>query len=176
MKLNLSIYDPKKKKISIKEAIELKIGIKNLDDRWNDKREFEIPERLILELIENVLDKVVDMNRFKYHEGEKSSSLKREITLNEANSILASARAWRKIHIIIADQGYQTSRFTRLDLFEQLLNIPKMKTIMGQRIHEITMKSAIPKIPEETKTQVAPPTEKPKISSSLFMEFINKIK
>jgi len=176
MKLNLSIYDPKKKKITIKEAIELKIDVKNIDDRWNDKREFEVPERLILELIENVLDKVVDMNRFKYNEGEKASSLKREITLNEANSILQSARAWKKIHVMISDQGYQTSRFTRLDLFEQLLNIPKMKAIMGQRIHEITMKSAIPKIPEETKSQIAPPNKETKISSSLFMEFINKSK
>ena len=76
MKLKLRVHDPKKPKLTIKEAIDQKIDIKNLDDRWNCKKEFEIPERLILDLIDDLIDKVVDMNRFNHFEGEKSNSLK----------------------------------------------------------------------------------------------------
>lgn len=176
MKLKLRVHDPKKPKLTIKEAIDQKIDIKNLDDRWNCKKEFEIPERLILDLIDDLIDKVVDMNRFNHFEGEKSNSLKGEISFNEANSLLKAARSWKKIHIMIADSNCDTSRFTRLDLLEQLLNIPEMKKKMDQRIHEINLKSEGAKISEEkSPKEIEPHTTAPRIHQSLFTEFVNKV-
>jgi hypothetical protein len=179
MKLKLKVLDPKQKKLTIKDLMDKKIPIIDHDDRWNLEVEFEIPERLILQLIEELIDKIIDSNQLYYHEAnDKTSSLKRDISSNDANNFIKSARAWRKIHIMISDEGFQTSRFTRLSLFEILLNIPEMKQRMNNKIHDIEISKSQQgkKIPEEKQSQIAPPTQSPKIQQSIFTEFINKIK
>jgi len=178
MKLKLKVLDPKQKKQTIKDLIEKKIPIKDLDDRWNLEIEFEIPERMILQLIEELIDKIVDSNQLYYHKaGDKTSSLKRDISSNDANNFIKLARAWRKINIIISDEGFQTSRFTRLSLFEILLNIPEMKQRMNNKIHDMEQESLTQgkKIPQEKITSEPLPTTSPKIQESIFPEFTKEI-
>lgn len=178
MKLKLKVLDPKQKKLTIKDLMDKKIPIRDLDDRWNLEVEFEIPERMILQLVEEIIDKIMDSNQLYYYEAnDKTSSLKRDISSNDANSLIKSARAWRKIHIIISDEGFQTSRFTRLSMFEILLNIPEMKQRMNNKLHDMEISKSQPgkKIPEEKQTQLAPPTTAPKIQQSIFTEFTKKI-
>lgn len=178
MKLKLKVLDPKQKKMTIKDLIEKKIPIKDLDDRWNLEVEFEIPERMILQLIEEMIDKIMDSNQLYYHEAnDKTSSLKRDISSNDANNFIKLARSWRKIHTMISDEGFQTSRFTRLSLFEIILNIPEMKRRMDNKLYDIEISKAQPsgkKIPEEKQPQLAPKTA-PKIQESIFTEFTKKI-
>jgi hypothetical protein len=177
MKLKLKVLDPKQKKLTIKDLIEKKIPIRDLDDRWNLEMEFEVPERLILQLVEEIIDKIMDSNQLYYHEAnDKTSSLKRDISANDANNFIKSARAWRKIHIMISDQGFQTSRFTRLSLFEIILNIPEMKKRMENKLHDMEQEKSNQgkKIPEEKQSQLAPTTA-PKIQESIFTEFTKKI-
>lgn len=178
MKLKLKVLDPKQKKLTIKDLMEKKIPIRDLDDRWNLEIEFEIPERMILQLIEELIDKIMDSNQLYYHEAnDKTSSLKRDISSNDANNFIKSTRAWRKIHILISDEGFQTSRFTRLSLFEILLNIPEMKKRMENKIHNMEQEKSNQgkKIQEEKQPQLAPPTTAPKIQESIFTEFTKKI-
>jgi hypothetical protein len=173
MKLKLKVLDPKLPKLTIKELREKKIPIKDLDERWNLEIEFEVPERLILNLVDDLIDKLMDNKEIHHYEGEKSSSLKKQISLNDANNFIKSARAWRKLHVMISDEGFQTSRFTRLSLFEILLNIPEMNKRMNMKIHEMQQDSLkqVKKIPEETpKSELTP-----KINTSIFTEFVNKI-
>lgn len=203
MKLKLKVLDSKLPKLTIKECIEKKIIIKDIDDRWNIEMEFEIPERLILSLIEEIIDKIMDQTElyhyeereeiiadktenvidrivdqtevYHHEEGQKSSSLKRQIHVNEANNMIKSARSWKKIHILISDKGLQTSRFTRISLFDILLNIPEMTKRMNMKVHEIEQASLnqIKKIPKEkSQSELAPIV---KVSETNFMEFTNKI-
>lgn len=137
MKLNLKVFNSRKKKISIEESIKCKIPIKDNDDRWNTEIEFEIPERLILQLIEELIDNIVEKQLY-YGTDNAVKTLLRNMSFDEINNLIRPARAWRKINIIITNEGFQTSRFTRLSLFENLVNITEMKRRVEDKLHDIS--------------------------------------
>lgn len=181
MKLKLKVLNPKKKKLSIKDFIEKKMNIKDRDDRWNSEEEVEVPERLILQLIEELIDKIIDSNKLYYYEkGDNCRSLQRDVSFGEANEFVRETRAWKKLHIIISDLGFQTSRFTRLSLFEILLNIPEMKQRMYNKLKDIENEQAGKKIPEQKEKKITeqtkPITKESIISDTIISEFFKKIK
>ena len=178
MKLKLKVLNSKKKKLTIKDLMEKKIPIKDLDDRWNVENEFEVPERMILQLVDELIDKIIDSNKLYYYEkGDKSSSLNRDITFNEANSFIRETRAWKKLHVMLSDLGFQTSRFTRLSLFEILLNIPEMKKRMENKLLDIENSKIKPIKKEEEKiqSQLKTITKEHKINDTSILEFVKKI-
>lgn len=164
MKLKLRVLDPKQKKLPITEN----------DGRWNCEKEFEIPERLILQLIDEITDELVED---QFYSLDAAKHLRRRKLMNtEIEKVVKSARAWKKIHILISDQGFQTSRFTRISLFEELMNEKKMKDIVKEKVMEMEQEKSAPKIPEEkSPKEIEPHTTAPRIHQSLFTEFVNKV-
>ena len=164
MKLKLRVLDPKAKKLPTIEN----------DDRWNCEKEFEVPERLILKLAEEILEELEE-DQFYVIEAIKYSD-KKSIPFNEIEKLVRPTRTWKKIHVMISDQGFETSRFTRISLFEELIDTKKMKLAIKDRVHDIEKEKAGTKIPEEkSQPQLAPITQAPKIHESIFTEFMNKI-
>ena len=164
MKLKLRVLDPKTKKLPTIEN----------DGRWNCEKEFEIPERFILKLAEEIADQMVDE---QYYSLDRAKRLRREkIMYMEVERIIKSTRTWKKIHTMISDLGFETSRFTRISLFEELINTKRMKELVREKVMELEQGLAGTKIPEEKpKPQIAPPTQSPKISKSILDEFLSKI-
>lgn len=147
MKLKLKVLDSGMKKLTIKDYIEQKIPIKLRDDRWNIEYEFEIPERMILKLVEEVIDQLEDQ-QFYILDG-MNRLRKKELTYNEMDKLIKSTRSWKKIHILISDSDFETSRFTRISLFENLLDNKKMDMEIQEKLMKLEQEAATPKIPEE---------------------------
>ena len=119
--------------MSMGDKIHKNILIKdNNNDRWNKIVEVNIDERLILDLTEHIIDSMVEnkmfvidaINRFRVP----------SIMLNEINNIIKSARAWKSIQSKLTNMKYETSRFTRISLFEELINQKKIKTSVQDAI------------------------------------------
>ena len=173
MKLKLRVLDPKQKSPTIKDSIENKTQITNDDNRWNVEKEFEIPERFILKLVEEMTD-VLSNEQF-YIIDSLNRLRKRSLSYNEIEEIVRPTKAWKKIHVMISDQGYETSRFTRLSLFEKVIDNDTMKLAIRDKIESMEAMKHIPKIPEEKKEQPQPlPQQKNKVSTENVMEFISK--
>jgi len=133
MKLKLKVFDPTIKELSMGDKIRKHILIKdNNSDRWNKEVEININERLILDLTEHIIDSMVEnkmfvidaINRFRVA----------SILLNDIDRIIKSARAWKKIQIKLANMKYETGKFTRISLFEELINQKKIKTSVQDAI------------------------------------------
>ncbi len=135
MKLRLKVLDSGLPKIPISDRLSINL----IDDRWNTEVTFEIPEKLILTLIEDIIDNI-DGDLFDYM-NPKKSPLKNHFNANRINNIMNSTRSWKKIHILISDEGFYTSRFTRISLFNNLLNIPKMVDNINEKIQNIKTSS-----------------------------------
>lgn len=126
MKLKLKVFDPTIKELSFGDKIRNHIMIKdNNNDRWNKEVEININEKLILDLTEHIIDIMAEnkmfvidaINRFRVP----------SIMLSDIDKIIKSARAWKSIQIKLANMNYLTSRFTRISLFEELINQKKIK-------------------------------------------------
>jgi len=165
MKLKLRVFDPKEKRI---QTI-------NNDGRYNTEKEFEIPERMILELVEEIVDKLVDE---QFYILDSINRIRRKkITYGEIEEIVRPCRTWKKIHTIISDEGFLTSRFTRISLFEQLQDIKKMKDNIKDKIHELDQARNIKPIPQKKiHLQLEPTKNISKISDSTLLEFIKDIR
>ena len=133
MKLKLKVLDPTIKEMSIGDKIRNNILIKdNNNDKWNKEVEININEKLILDLTEHIIDSMVEnkmfvidsINRFRVP----------SILLNDIDRIIKSARAWKSIQIKLANMKYQTGKFTRISLFEELINQKKIKTSVQDSI------------------------------------------
>jgi hypothetical protein len=163
MQLKLRVFDPKEKKLQSFEN----------DVRWNIEEEFEIPERMILQLIEEITDKLVES---QFYLIDAMNRVRRQpMTYGEIEEVVRPTRAWKKIHIAISDLGFQTSRFTRISLFEQLLDIKKMKQVVNDKIREIEQNKIIKPIPQETiKEEIEPEKNIQKINPSILTDFIKK--
>jgi len=167
MNLKLRVYDPRVNKPSI-----------NNDGRWNVEIDIEIPERMILQLVEELTDNLAEtqfylidaMNRVR----------KQPITFGEIEEVVRPTRTWRKIHVMISDMGYETSRFTRISLFEELINIKKMKQAIRDKVHELdqskisSLKTEKIQLPTEPKLEPVQ-TISPKISEANLEEFVKKL-
>ena len=166
MNLTLRVFDPKEKKLQSFEN----------DGRWNKEIDIEIPERMILQLVEEITDKLVESQFYLIDAMNRVRN--KPITFGEIEEIVRPTRAWRKIHVMISDLGYQTSRFTRISLFEQLLDIKKMKQAVNEKIREIEQEKIIKPIPQEKiKEEIEPvKTITPTISQANLMEFVKIIK
>ena len=165
MKLKLKVLDPKQKKLPITEG----------DGRWNCEKEFEVPERIILQLAEEIINELED-DQFYIIEAIKHSREK-SIPVNEIEKLVRPTRAWKKIHVMISDQGFETSRFTRISLFEEVNNTKKMKLAITNRVYDIEKEKAGAKIPEEKSSkEIAPATQSHKIQQNIFTEFVNKMR
>jgi hypothetical protein len=126
MKLKLKVFDPTIKELSMGDKIRKHILIKDdNNDRWNKEVEININEKLILDLTEHIIDIMAEnkmfvidaINRFRVP----------SIMLSDIDKIIKSARAWKSIQIKLANMNYLTSRFTRISLFEELINQKKIK-------------------------------------------------
>ena len=98
------------------------------DNRWNVKKEFEIPEEIILKLLDELLDiqqSNLDNLGFKH------------LNINEISRLIKSTKAWKSIHCIIANQKFETSKFTRISLFNNITNVKKINTIIKNKIDTI---------------------------------------
>jgi hypothetical protein len=147
MKLKLKVFDPTIKELSFGDKIRNHIIIKdNNSDRWNREVEININEKLILDLTEHIINTmsenkmfVIDaINRFRVP----------SIMLSDIDKIIKSARAWKSIQIKLANMKYSTSRFTRISLFEELLNQKKIKASVQDSIEaKINSKTITPTIP-----------------------------
>jgi hypothetical protein len=135
MKLKLKVFDSTIKEMSMGNKIRNYIPIKeNNNDRWNKEVEIDINEKLILDLTEYIIDTMVEnkmfitdaINRFRVP----------SLMLNEINNIIKSARAWKSIQIKLENMKYETGRFTRISLFEELINQKKIKTSVQDAIED----------------------------------------
>jgi hypothetical protein len=150
MKLKLKVFDPTIKELSMGDKIRKHILIKdNNSDRWNKEVEININERLILDLTEHIIDSMVEnkmfvidaINRFRVA----------SILLNDIDRIIKSARAWKKIQIKLANMKYETGKFTRISLFEELINQKKIKTSVQDAIEAKINSKIIPPVPVSEK-------------------------
>ena len=135
MKLKLKVFDSTIKEMSMGNKIRNYIPIKeNNNDRWNKEVEIDINEKLILDLTEHIIDTMAEnkmfitdaINRFRVP----------SLMLNEINNIIKSARAWKSIQIKLENMKYETGRFTRISLFEELINQKKIKTSVQDAIED----------------------------------------
>ena len=135
MKLKLKVFDSTIKEMSMGNKIRNYIPIKeNNNDRWNKEVEIDINEKLILDLTEHIIDTLAEnkmfitdaINRFRVP----------SLMLNEINNIIKSARAWKSIQIKLENMKYETGRFTRISLFEELINQKKIKTSVQDAIED----------------------------------------
>jgi len=85
------------------------------NNRWNVKIKIEINEKIILNLIENIIENELLIGK----------DLKK-ISLNEIDHVIKSARAWKTIQAKLMNLKYETSKFTRISLFKQLLSKSKL--------------------------------------------------
>mgnify|MGYP001182244647 CR=1 FL=1 len=168
MKLKLRVFDPKINKPSI-----------NNDGRWNVEIDIEIPERMILQLVEELTDNLAEtqfylidaMNRVR----------KQPITYGEIEEVVRPTRTWRKIRVMLSDMGYESSRFTRISLFEELINIKKMKQAIKDKVHELDQAKSGSFESVKYRPPIQPqlePVQKvsPKISETNLSEFVKEIK
>jgi len=135
MKLKLKVFDPKIHEMSMGDKIRKKILIKdNNNKRWNKEIEININEKSILDLTEHIIDSMVENKMFV------TDSINRfripSIMLNEIDTIVKSARAWKSIHTKLLNLNYETSKFTRISLFEELMNQEKISTSIRDSIEE----------------------------------------
>jgi len=133
MKLKLKVLDPTIKEMSIGDKIRKHILIKdNNNDRWNKEVKININEKLILDLTEHIIDSMAENKMFV------TDAINRlhvpQIMLNEIDKIIKSARAWKSIQIKLANMKYETGKFTRISLFEELINQKKIKTSVQDAI------------------------------------------
>jgi len=143
MKLKLKVFDPTIKEMTMGDKIRKNILIKdNNNDRWNKEVEININERLILDLTEHIIDSMVEnkmfvidaINRFRVP----------SIMLNDIDKIIKSARAWKSIQIKLVNMKYETGKFTRISLFEELINQKKIKTSVQDAIEAKINSNIVP--------------------------------
>mgnify|MGYP001309632399 CR=1 FL=1 len=120
MKLKLKVLDPLLPRLKYPE-----------DDRWNIEIKIEINEKLLLNLIEEITEyfaenKLPDLfDRYNW---------KDHISENNIDKMIKSARSWRRIQNHIQNEKCQTSRLTRISLFQQLMNIPNIRERISDRV------------------------------------------
>lgn len=162
MKLKLRVFDPKQTKRQLIEN----------DGRWNIETEFEIPERIILKLIEELTN---TLSNDQFYVLDNLNRLRRKsITYGEIEEIVRPTRTWKKIHILISDKGFQTSRFTRISLFENIINKDIMRNAIRERIEEIEASKKPLKSLENTSQDKILPNKKNNITTKSVIEFIEK--
>lgn len=137
MIFKLKVYDPKFQKQSNSNKIHNHIPIEmSPQDSWNREIDININEKLLLDLIEHITDIMIDSNNeildyFNHHK------IINNISTNDIDKIIKSARAWKSIYSKITNMKLETSKFTRISLFEELLNQKKIEekiqNILGER-------------------------------------------
>ncbi len=130
MKLKLKVFDPTIKEMTMGDKIHKNILIKNNNnDRWNKEIEININEKLILYLIEHIIDSMVENKMF---------------VIDAIDKIIKSARAWKSIQIKLVNMKYETGKFTRISLFEELINQKKIKTSVQDAIEAKINSNIVP--------------------------------
>jgi len=159
MKLKLKVLDPTIKEMSIGDKIRKHILIKdNNNDRWNKEVKININEKLILDLTEHIIDSMAENKMFV------TDAINRlhvpQIMLNEIDKIIKSARAWKSIQIKLANMKYETGKFTRISLFEELINQKKIKTSVQDAIEaKINSNIVSPVVPVLEKIEEIEPVQ-----------------
>lgn len=162
MKIKLKVLNQKEKNLQ---------HIKS-DERWNIEKEFEIHEHIILELISEFID-TLDNEQF-YVIDSLNRLRRRSLSYNEIENIVRPTKAWKKIHILISNQGFQTSRFTRISLFETIINDELIKSLIQEKLKVIEDIKNVPKIPEEKSQDKILPDKKNKVSTENLLNFLQK--
>ena len=141
----------------------------NEDDRWNTKIEIEIDEKIILNLVDQITDEIYSDNNYFIID-----PINRLRVFNEIDKIIRSARAWKSIHSMLANKGLETSRFTRLSLFQELLNQTKIEKSIREKIQEKSTGKAPAKLKSESKQTQRAPSENPieTISQNVLENFL----
>lgn len=162
MKLKLRVFNPLQPKIK---------PIEN-DGRWNLEKEFEIPERIILKLVEELTD---IMSNDQFYKFDTLKRLRRKIiTYGDVDKIIRTTRTWKKIHVMISDQGFETSRFTRISLFENMLDKDILKNAIRERIEKIeALKYPLKTLEKKSQNNILP-NKKNNVTTKNVMEFIEK--
>lgn len=130
MKLKLKVLDPLLPRLKYPE-----------DDRWNIEIKIEINEKLLLNLIEEITEyfaenKLPDLfDRYNW---------KDHISENNIDKMIKSARAWKSIQIKLVNMKYETGKFTRISLFEELINQKKIKTSVQDAIEAKINSNIVP--------------------------------
>ncbi|HQF36548.1 MAG TPA: hypothetical protein PLL26_02800 [Candidatus Dojkabacteria bacterium] len=120
MRLKLKVLDPLLPRLKYPE-----------DDRWNIELEIEINEKLLLNLVDEIVEYVSEN---KLLESFNSKKWKEYISENDMDKMIKSARSWRRIQNYIQNEKCQTSRLTRISLFRQLIDIPNIQKQIDDRI------------------------------------------
>ena len=166
MNLKLRVFDPHDTHI-----YKMKSTTNLYDGRWNKEVDVEIPERMILQLVEELTDNLAETQFYLIDAMNRTR--KQPITYAEIEEVVRPTRTWRKIHTMISDMGYQTSRFTRISLFEELINIKKMKQAIRDKVHELDQAKSGSLESLKYRSQLEPvQTISPKISEANLTEFV----
>lgn len=181
MDFNLKVLNPKIKEQSMGDKIRQHKPIINHDDRWNDEITISINEKLVLDIIDQITDRMVENNYFL-----RASRNRLKIShamYPEIDKLIRSTMVWKTIQTKIINQGYQTSIFTRISLFEQLINLEKIKKSIEEKIIEKTnigggnWESEKPKEKLETEiAPIAPIKTVEKIAKDNMSEFMKNLK
>ncbi len=98
----------------------------------NREIDFEIPETLLAELLENMLEALIEKRHYCV------DSILR-ITINQPKSdemsdIIKETNAWREIEKKLADNSYKTGPLTRICLYGGLFNNRHFQNVAKKRI------------------------------------------
>jgi len=98
----------------------------------NREIDFEIPEKLLAELLENMLEALIEKRHYCV------DSILR-ITINQPKSdemsdVIKETNAWREIEKKLADSSYKTGPLTRTCLYAGLFNNRYFQNIAKKRI------------------------------------------
>jgi len=99
---------------------------------WSREIKFEVPETLIAELSETMLETLINQGNYSV------DSIFR-ITINppksdEMSDIIKATNAWRKIETILAESRYKTGPLTRMTLYAGLFKNKSFQSMAKDRI------------------------------------------